>query len=428
MGSHVLTARSAGRRYALISFLNWLPSGLMMAPMVLLMAERGIGIAEIGVITAVYSAVCIALELPTGGLADVLSRRVVLAASAAFGLVGLAVMAFSVAPWQFLVASVLKGVSRALSSGPAQAWYVDTLHAVAGPDADLKPGLARGGAAGSISLCVSMLAGGFVPLVVPEGPITPLAVPVLAGAAASGLLLVAALVAMPEPARPRTTLGAVLRDVPVTIRAGLRLGLRDRGLSRLLLVALTVGVVLGAIELLTPGRLAELTGRPETGGTAYAVVAALGFGAHALGSSLVPALARLAGSSVRAAIAATVVTALAAGALAASTALDGPPGVVAAAVAYVALFAALSVLTLLRTEMMHHRVPSAQRATLMSVDSLQLQFGGMVASVAGGLLAAGAGTGLVWGIAAVILLAGALLFVRLPAPAVVSSTPVNAPG
>lgn len=37
---------------------------------------------------------------------------------------------------------MLKGVARALSSGPATSWYVDTLHAVEGRDADLRPGLA----------------------------------------------------------------------------------------------------------------------------------------------------------------------------------------------------------------------------------------------------------------------------------------------
>ncbi|GAB3911167.1 hypothetical protein GCM10027612_88090 [Microbispora bryophytorum subsp. camponoti] len=58
------------------------------------------------------------LELPTGGLADVLGRRPVLAASAAVSVVALVVMALAHSVWPFLVASVLKGVARALSSGP----------------------------------------------------------------------------------------------------------------------------------------------------------------------------------------------------------------------------------------------------------------------------------------------------------------------
>ncbi|WP_433236052.1 MFS transporter [Streptosporangium sp. CA-135522] len=406
--------RSARRRYALISFLTWLPPGLTLAPMILLMTERGLGLAAIGLVTASYSATCIALELPTGGLADVLGRRAVLAASAAFGLAGLAMLAFATTVWQFLAALSLKGVARALASGPAQAWYVDALHVAEGPDADLKPGLARGEAMGAVALCAGTLVGGLVPPAVPEQVITPLAVPVLAGAVASAVLLVAVLVAMPEPPRPRPTLTGVLRDVPATIGTGLRLALRDRGLGRLLLVAFAIGVAVNSVELLTPGRLATLSGRPESGGTVYAIVAALGFAANALGHTLAPAAARLLGTSARAAAAATVVTAAALGALAASVALSGVPGIVAAAVTYVVLFAGLSVTGLLRAEMMHRRVVSTRRATLMSVDSLQLQLGALVSSLAIGRLAAPAGTAAVWTIAAVVLLVSALLYPHRP--------------
>ncbi|MFF5210122.1 MFS transporter [Streptosporangium sp. NPDC000396] len=407
-----LSPRSARRRFALISFLSWLPTGLTLAPMILLMTGRGLGLAEIGLVTAAYSATCIALELPTGGLADVLGRRVVLAAAAAFGLASLTMLAFATVTWQFLLAMVLNGVARALSSGPAQAWYVDALHAAEGPDADLKPGLARGEAMGSVALCVGMLVGGFVPLAVPEQTITPLAVPVLAGAVASGVLLVAALVAMPEPPRPRATFAGVLRGVPAAVGASLRLALRDPGLSRLLLVAFAIGVVVGSIELLTPGRLASLTGRAESGGSVYAVVAALGFAANAMGHVLAPAAARLLGTSARAAAAATVLAAAAVGALAASVALSGVAGVVAAAAAYVVLFVGLSVIGLLRAEMMHRRVVSAQRATLMSVNSLLLQFGGLVSSLAVVWLAAGAGTAVAWAVGAVVLVLAVPLYPR----------------
>ncbi|GAA4233120.1 hypothetical protein GCM10023075_48620 [Streptosporangium album] len=82
-----------------------------------------------------------------------------LAAAAAFSAAALTWFAFARETWQFVAVMVLYGTARALSSGPAQAWHVDALHALEGPDADLKPGLSRGGAAGSVSLCVGMLAG-----------------------------------------------------------------------------------------------------------------------------------------------------------------------------------------------------------------------------------------------------------------------------
>ncbi|ETK31967.1 MFS transporter, partial [Microbispora sp. ATCC PTA-5024] len=159
--------RGGWGRYAAIEFLTWLPPGLMMAPMVLLMAARGLSVAEIGLVSAAYSVTIVVLELPTGGLADVLGRRAVLAASAATSVAALVVMATATTAWLFLVSSLLKGVARALSSGPAQAWYVDRLHDAEGPSADLKPGLAAGGAAGSAALAIGTVIGGLLPLAVP---------------------------------------------------------------------------------------------------------------------------------------------------------------------------------------------------------------------------------------------------------------------
>ncbi|MEW9532056.1 MFS transporter [Microbispora sp. NPDC049125] len=406
------SGRGLTRRYALIEFLTWLPPGLMMAPYVLLMTVRGLDLAQIGVVGAAYSVTIVVLELPTGGLADVVGRRGVLAAAAAFSAVGLATLALAGSFWPFFAAAVLKGIARALSSGPAQAWYVDALHAEQGSDADLKPGLAAGGAAGAIALTLGILAGGAVPLL---GLRDALAVPVWTGAGAAVVLLVAALAIMHEPVRPhRARVGQVVRDVPRTIAGGVRLALVDRGLARLLLVAAAGGLLLTTIETLTPGRLAALTGLPETGSTAYALVAAAGFAANAAGSSLTPAVARLAGGSVRAAVLATVAVAVATGALAASVTLHGWVAIAAMGAAYAVLFAALSVAMLLRDELMHKRVAADRRATVMSVDSLQLQFGALPASLCLVPLAGALGVGAAWAVVSVIVLASALLFVRLP--------------
>ncbi|WP_248958031.1 MFS transporter [Sphaerisporangium perillae] len=405
-----LSPRAALRRYALVSFLTWFPPGLMMASMVLLMTSRGLDLAEVGVVTAVYAVVVVILELPTGGLADVAGRRTVLAASALVSVVALSLLAVAGSFWVFVLVSVLKGIARALSSGPAQAWYVDTLHAVEGPEADLKPGLARGEAMGSGALCLATLAGGFMPLVVPGG----LAAPMIAAAVAAAVLFAVVLVAMPEPPRPRPSIRSVLRDVPVTVGSGLQLGLRHLGLRRLLFVAFTIGMGLSAIEMLTPGRLASLTGTAESGSSVYAVVAAAGFGASGLGSWMAPRVARLLRGPIAAAVAGTMVGAVAFASLAASVVLFGPLGVVAACAAYVVMFAAVSVAEIMRVEMMHRRVGSSRRATLMSVDSLQLQLGGVASALGLGLLASRAGTAAAWWVAAGVLLLSAVLYVRLP--------------
>ncbi|MFD1536079.1 MFS transporter [Nonomuraea guangzhouensis] len=414
-----MTPRSALRRYLLVSFLTWLPIGLTMSVTVLLMTERGLSLAQVGLATMVFSMVTLGLELPTGGLADVIGRRTVLAISAAFNVVSLALMAVSTTFWMFLATWVLKAVARALSSGPATAWYVDTLHDLEGPGADLKPGLARGGAMESVALCLGALVGGFVPVVVPPGVMTPLAVPPLMGATAGLVLLVSVLFALPEPSRAHQPAGAwslarVFRDVPVTVAGGVRLVAGAAVLRRLMLAAASSGVALAAVELLTPGRLAALAGTAELGSTGYAVVAALGFAGSAVGSATAPRVAWLTGGSVRGAVAGAVLTALAIAALAATAGVDGAPGFAATGLAYVVMFSGLSMTGLLCLEMTHKAVTAAQRTTVTSTSSLSLQAGAGLSNVMFGTLATHAGLSATWSLAAAVVLASALLFVRMP--------------
>lgn len=113
------------RRYALISFLTWLLTGLYIPVFVVLLLDRGIGLTTIAALGVAYSATVMVLELPTGGLADVVGRRPVMIASAASSLVALLLLGFADSLGLLALSAVLRGVARALSSGPVEAWYVD---------------------------------------------------------------------------------------------------------------------------------------------------------------------------------------------------------------------------------------------------------------------------------------------------------------
>ncbi|MFI6298268.1 MFS transporter [Nonomuraea sp. NPDC050790] len=423
-----MNSRSAARRYALVSFLTWLPAGLMIAPLVLLMLERGLTIVQVGVVMTVYSLVIAALELPTGGLADVMGRRRVLALAAACTALSLGLLVSATSFWAFVLAGGVLGVSRALSSGPAEAWYVDTLHAVEGPEADLRPGLARGHMMEDVALGVGVLAGGFVPLLNLPLDLPALAVPPLAGAVAALVWLGVVLVALPEPPHPRVPLGEVLRGVPLTVASGVRVSVRDGVLRRLVLLSAVVGMALTCVELLVPGHLAALTGSVELGATAYAVVAAVGFAGGALGSGLAPALARrLAGrqavvggaeGSVRGAVAGLVLSGLSLAGLALSALLGGASGVgsvVLAGLPYAVLFVGLGAYGVLRAELSHHRATAAERATMASAASLAGSGGAALANLTLAPLAMGLGTSAAWWLVAAVVLLSSLLFFRLPA-------------
>ncbi|MEV0585775.1 MFS transporter [Nonomuraea sp. NPDC050310] len=406
------------RRYGLVSFLLWFPVALSIPVSVLLMTSRGLSLAQVGLVMTVFSVVTLSLELPTGGLSDVIGRRRVLAASAAFAVAAFLLTAVAQDIWAFTAAIVLKAVARALSSGPAEAWYVDTLHAVEGPEADLRPGLALGNSMGSLALCLGVGLGGLVPLLAPGEDSAVLAVPVLLAAGAALVLLVTVLFALPEPPHPRRSAAAVLREVPATVVSGVRLAARGPVLRRLVAYSVVNGVALTSVELLTPGRLAELAGAAGLGSTFYAVVAALGFAGSAAGAALAPWAGRLLGGSgagVRGVLTGALIACCALSALALTAHLDGTAGLVSASGAYVVLFVGLSLAGLFVQEMTHHAVTAEQRSTVTSVNSLSLQAGGALVNIPLGALAAAQGVAASWAVAAGLLLVSLLLFVRMPA-------------
>ena len=145
-----LSAASAGRRFVVLTALRWLPLGLSAPVTVLLASARGLSPADIGVVLAVYSTVTLLLELPTGGLADAIGHRPVLALSGLLTVAGLLTMVVADGMALFAVAWALHGAGWALDSGPLEAWYVDAVHA-ADPAADVTPGLSRAASATSSS-------------------------------------------------------------------------------------------------------------------------------------------------------------------------------------------------------------------------------------------------------------------------------------
>jgi hypothetical protein len=317
---------------------------------------------------------------------------------------------------------VLMGAARALASGTAEAWYVDTVQACSGPDAELRTGLARGGSAASAALAAGVLLGGALPWLLglgadvgarlseaTSGAVLPLSVPLLLGAALRVVFVVYVLAALREPPRPPATLRSVLRGVPVTVLDGLRLGGRDTLVRRILLGAAASGSALAAVELLVPGRVTALTGATGSGAMVYAALSCAGFVCSGAGSHLAPLTARLAGSGERA-----VLAGLAAGAgglllLGVTASSVHPAATTVAVVGFALVYFGLGAAAPNENDLLHRRVAGAGRATALSVQSLARQLVGALTGLAIGVLPPGP---VPWLLTGAVLLAGALLWLR----------------
>ena len=301
-----ITARAARRRLMLLSALRWLPPGVAMPVLVLLVTSRGYSVATVGALFALHGAVVVALELPYRR-----DRRRPRPAANAACLRGRQRRRRTGVRSRGRPVDVHRrgGAARYGQGtwlGPLEAWYVDMVRA-SDPSADLKPGLARGHVAEALALALGSIVGGLLPGLFSRldsggGLLTPLAIPFVVAAVLGliNLAAVAGLIVEPPRRRPPATLRSSVRDVPSTIRAGLRLARVDRTVLRLLLVAAAGGIVITGLEVLIPVQFADLLGGSEQATAAYGIVVAVAFFASAGGSGIAPRAVGVAGTSARA--------------------------------------------------------------------------------------------------------------------------------
>lgn len=366
------TVTAATRRLVGLTTLRWLPVGLTTPVTVLLALSRGLSLREVGLLFTVHGLVMLALELPTGGLADVLGRRPVVVIGALLNLASCLVFAGAHSFAGFLAGMLLLAVGRALDSGPVEAWYVDTVHEL-DPAADVAPGLAKHSAADGGGLAVGAVVGGLLPATFGGN----LAVPYLL-AAGLDLLFIAAVLRLLHEQRPphdgtaRAALLTGAREVPATVSAAVRLCLTDAPMRLVLLLIAAGGAALVTCELLGPLRFAELAGGRDDGAAVYGTVLASAFAVAALAAMAATPLRRLLHGSTRAACAALAVL----GGLALA-ALAGPDLLPVAAVAFVGYYVAHGANWPLLSAVLHGRVTAAHRATAVSAMSLAMAVGGL---------------------------------------------------
>lgn len=416
------TVRSATRRFVALTALRWFPVGLTAPVMVLLATGRGLSLPELGLLLTAYGAVTLALELPTGGLADVLGRRPVVLLGAA--LHALSCVSFVLADGTpgFLLAFVLHGVGRALDSGPVEAWYVDTVHSL-DASADVAPGLAAHSAADGASLAVGAALGGLIPVLLGGGNAS-LAAPFVV-AVALDLVHAAAVVALLTESRPpregslRRELAAGVRAVPATVGAVVRLAVADGPLRLVLLLTAVGGVGLVSFELLAPLRFAELAGSPDRGAAAFGAVQSVSFATAAAAALAGPWLRRRLRGSTPATCALLAVLG------AAGLAGFGPADLLlVAGIAVCGFYVAHGATWPLLSAVMHGRVSASHRSTAVSAVSLSLAVGGISGNLLLPRLAEATGLQTTFlGVGGLALLSG-LLCLRLPSP---GPTPASEP-
>jgi MFS family permease len=370
-----LDARTARRRFLILTGLRWLPTGLLIPVTVLLALSRGLSLTEIGLVFSLQGLVVLVLELPTGGLSDSLGRRPVLILASLVGLVSLSLLYIADTVAVFAASTALQGVFRALDSGPLEAWYVDATLA-AEPTAEIEKGLSASSAILSVAIAVGALASGALVALDPFPAIPALALPLLVALGLMVVNLAAITVLMSETrmARGMAAMVSSVRAVPGVVGDGIGLLRASRVLLALVGVELFWGFSMVTFESLFPVRLAEVTGDTTQAAALMGPVSSLAWFAAAAGAALVVLVSARIGVA-RSAAALRVIqgaTVVAMGVLA------GPVGVVAA---YLACYVAHGASNPMHTTLLHREVDGPHRATVLSMNSMVAQPAGALGAI-----------------------------------------------
>ena len=393
---------AAGRRirrtYLVLSVLISLPTALIMGVNTLFLLDGGLSNTEAFAANALYTLGLMVFEIPTGMVADTWGRRTSYLIGAAVQIAGnllYVAMWYVEGPfWGWGVASVTLGFGYCFFSGALEAWLVDSIKA-AEDDGDLDPVFARRQVFDGIAMLVGTVAGGFI------AQLSVLGAPYLARTAIQVVALVVAFVIMKEIGfTPERTAG-VVRQVRGLAAAAWHHGLRNRPIRWIVLAGPFVsGTGIFAFYAAQP-YLLELFGDMQSIGVAGIAAAGIA-GTQIAGGLLVPSIRRRVRRRTHVLLMTGVATA-------ASLVLLGVIQSFFVAVGLLVVWAMAYAATMpVRQAYLNALIPSRQRATVLSFDSMVSSSGGVVFQPALGRVAD------VWGYAASYVVSGAIASLSLP--------------
>jgi MFS family permease len=361
------TPRSIQRTYLLLLLGNTLAASLIWGINTIFLLDAGLSNLEAFAANAFFTAGMVIFEVPTGIVADTVGRR----ASYLLGTVTLTastllyVLLWQIeAPfWQWAIVSLLLGLGFTFFSGAVEAWLVDALN-VTGFTGEMESVFGRGQVVTGAAMLTGSVAGGFI------AQQASLGVPFVLRGVVLMVMFVVAFRLMHDIGFAPEKGGRPLTEMRKVASASIEYGWRVPAVMWLMLEGLfTGGVGIYAFYALQP-YLLELYGDPQ----AYQIaglVAAIVAGAQILGGVAAPRIRRLFHRRTSALIATAGLSVVALGLIGF---IESFWAVIGLIVVWGLLFAASMPI---RQTYINGLIPSRQRATILSFDSLMNSAGGV---------------------------------------------------
>jgi MFS family permease len=363
----VPTPRSIQRTYLVLMLGNTLAASFIWGINTIFLLDAGLNNTEAFAANAFFTAGMVLFEVPTGIVADTIGRRT----SYLLGTVTLAlttllyVLLWQIEGpfWAWALVSMLLGLGFTFFSGAVEAWLIDALTAT-GFDGDVETVFGRGQMVSGAAMLTGSVAGGFVAQQVSLGT------PFVLRAVVLVVMFAVAFRVMHDVGFTPADRQKPLAEMRSIAGASIDYGWRVPAVKWLMVESLfTGGVGIYAFYALQP-YLLELYGDPQ----AYQVaglVAAIVAGAQILGGIAAPRIRRLFHRRTSALL-------LTASLSSATLLLIGFIESFAAVIALIVVWGLLFAATMpIRQAYMTGMIPSRQRATILSFDSLMNSTGGV---------------------------------------------------
>jgi MFS family permease len=362
-------ARRVQRVYLFLLLLHTLAASFIWGINTLFLLDAGLTNAQAFAANAFFTAGLVIFEVPTGVVADMRGRRL----SYLLGTLTLAVSTLlyllmwriSAPFWAWALSSALLGLGFTFFSGAVQAWLVDALKAH-GYEGALDPVFARGEIVEGVAMLGGSVLGGYV------AQATNLGVPYVLRAATLALSFVTAFLLMRDVGFTPRRDGGALRQAKSVVSGAIRYGFANPPVRWVMIAsAFTDGVSMYGFYAMQP-YLLELYGDPKAYGIA-GLSAAIGGGAQIAGGLLVARSSRVFTRRTTFLLAAVLASGL-------TLVVIGLVPRFAVAVTLLVVWGLLfATVSPVRQAYLNDQIPSEQRATGLSFDSLMGSGGGVIA-------------------------------------------------
>lgn len=399
--------------YIINRVFHWLITGLTIPVITMILLDKGLDFLEVGLLISIQSVMVIIMELPSGAMSDAIGRKRVYMIAMTASLICSFLFIF-VSGFKFLaLVAAITGLVQALSSGTIDAWFVDEFNEKY-PNENLQKALSKVQVSTLISLALSSIIGGILPMSLGTIASKNFGLSIYSGNYIVQILLLIihmlitiTLIKENGYKNRKQDILKSFKTFPNILKNSIKEGVKNKYIFLLLLTAIAWGVGFSGLEAFWQPKVKTIVGL-ESDDFILGILSGGYFLAGALGSYMVNYICRLLDNNLAKVL---IILRSLLGMLFIILAFQN--NIISFAICYLVLYSINGMSESPYYTLFNNEVKGDNRATLLSLESLFMKFGGMLGSIGIGYISREHSISVGWTLSGVILIVSSLAFFKL---------------